>query len=244
MKKFLALICLLSLVACTSTHEINGNGQDYDPLEPYNRGMTKINEGIDKVILKPAAQTYRFITPSFFRQGVTNFLINLKQPFYFANNLLQLDFSGAGDNLQRLTVNTLLGVGGVFDLAGYEGIENEREDFGQTLAVWGVGAGPYFVLPILGPSNFRDTVGLGVEWYTDPVNRYSDNVDKKHIAITRSIIEGVSVREANIETLDSIKETSIDFYTTMKSIYRQRRAELISDGDYEADFPDDFDEEL
>jgi phospholipid-binding lipoprotein MlaA len=236
------LLCFLSLTSCASTHEVTGTGDDYDPLESYNRTMSSFNELVDDAVLKPVAKGYRFATPEFFRKGVRNVLDNIRQPIYFANNLLQGDLRGAGYNLQRFTVNTLAGVVGVFDVATHEDLPDDKEDFGQTLGAWGVGAGPYFVLPILGPSNFRDTVGLGVDWYVDPLNRYSDNVDKKGIALTRAAVGGISLREENIETIDSLKETSIDFYATMRSIYRQRRAEVISDGDYEPYFPDDFED--
>ena len=243
MRKFMIIFSFLILTSCAGSHEIKGDGKDFDPWEPYNRGVSGFNNALDTAVFKPVAEGYRWITPDFFRVAVRNVLDNLKQPLYLANNLLQGDFKGASYNLKRFTANTLIGVAGVFDIASHEDMPNDKEDFGQTLAVWGVGSGPYFVLPILGPSNIRDSVGLGVHWYADPINRYAQNTDRSEIKISRAVIEGLSIREENIETIDSLKETSVDFYATMRSIYRQRRADAISDGSYEPDFPE-FDEDF
>ncbi|MCV6599580.1 MAG: VacJ family lipoprotein [Alphaproteobacteria bacterium] len=242
-KKSIVIAGMLSLSACAGTHELSGNSEVYDPFEGYNRGMMSVNNTLDEYVIEPAAKGYRYITTESIRESVKNFLDNLKQPLYFANNLLQADIGGAGLNLSRFVVNTTVGVAGLFDVATSYGVDNDKEDFGQTLATWGVGAGPYIVLPILGPSNARDTAGLGVTWNTDPVNIYADNTDRDGIVYTKAALEGLSLREENIETLSSLKETSIDFYSTMRSIYKQRRADAISDGSYEPEFPDEFDEE-
>ncbi len=136
---------------------------DYDPWEGWNRGVYKFNYGFDKVVFLPLVKGYQFITPEPARQGVTNFFNNLFEIRNFANNLLQGKIEGCVNTVFRFAFNTTLGVGGLLDPATDMGFPEWREDFGQTLGVWGVGPGPYFVLPIAGPSTLRDTFGLAVD---------------------------------------------------------------------------------
>ena len=144
------------------------NGDPRDPFEPLNRGIYKFNDGADALVIKPAAQFYEAIVPQFMRTGVGNFFSNLNDVIVALNSLLQGKFSQAGADVARLAVNTTVGVLGLFDFATGMGLEKHDEDFGQTLGYWGIGDGPYIVLPILGPSNLRDTVGWVGDYFTDP----------------------------------------------------------------------------
>ena len=140
-----------------------------DPLEPLNRGIFQVNRVMDGLVLEPAARIYRMTTPQFFRTGVSNFLANLRTPVVLVNDLLQGEFARAELTLGRFMMNTILGLGGVIDVGGKLGMPDRHyEDFGQTLAVYGVGSGPFLMLPLLGPSNGRDAVGRVVDLAFDP----------------------------------------------------------------------------
>lgn len=201
----------------------------YDPIEPVNRGILKFNNVVDDVVLDPAVVAYRAVTPKPFRTGLRNFVRNLKSPLYFANNLLQGDLPGAGNTLARTFINTLVGFGGVWDVAGENGIKEDTEDFGQTLAVWGVGPGPYLVLPLLGPSNVRDTAGIVVDGYADPLNRYADNVDKEEWIWIRRGVEGLVVKNDIYDAQKDLKKNSADYYAALRSASQQKRAADIAD---------------
>lgn len=201
----------------------------YDPIEPVNRGILHFNNAVDTVILDPAVVAYRAITPKPFRTGFRNFIRNLKSPLYFANNLLQGDFNGAGDTLTRTIVNTFVGFGGVWDVAAENGIQENAEDFGQTLAVWGVGEGPYLVLPILGPSNLRDAGGMVADGYADPLNRWADNTGEEHWIWKRRLAEGLVVKNDIYDAQKDMKENSVDYYSALRSAFRQKRHADIAD---------------
>src|SRR5690349_9104818 len=156
-------VALLVLGGCAST---GGNPQD--PLEPLNRGIYKFNDVADHLIIKPAAEIYRDVVPAVVRTGVSNFFSNINDVIVALNSLLQGKVTQAGLDVSRIVVNTTVGVLGIFDVATDLGLEKHNEDFGQTLGYWGIGSGPYFVLPFLGPSSARDSVGLLADWKTDP----------------------------------------------------------------------------
>jgi phospholipid-binding lipoprotein MlaA len=159
--------------------------------------------------------------------------------------MLQGEVSDAGINLQRFTTNSLIGVAGFFDLAGYEGVKSEEADFGQTLGKWGVGGGPFIVLPLIGPSNLRDAFGFGLEWMTDPINMYSANVDEQSIGLTRTAVEGVSSAEKNKELLENLRKTSTDFYLTSRSMYLQKREkDICRNNEYMTMYSDVFNEDF
>ena len=164
-KAFLAVALCSFLGACATTHQPApyNEAEINDPLESMNRATFAVNDALDTVIMEPVARGYRAVAPEPARKGVRNFLRNLRSPVNIANQLLQGDLEGAGNDLTRFAVNSLVGVGGLFDVAGSEGYEYEREDFGQTLGKWGVDSGPYLVLPLLGPSSFRDATGLAID---------------------------------------------------------------------------------
>ncbi len=201
-----------------------------DPLEPTNRAIFEFNQAVDKALLKPLAQGYRAAVPQFGRDRVRDFLNNLRAPIVFANDVLQGQPDRAVQTAMRFAFNTGFGIAGLFDIAGEGGIPFHDEDFGQTFAVWGVPDGPYLVLPILGPSNPRDTTGLAAEWLADPVNIWWDNTDKEWAIWTRTGVAGIDKRERFLDSLDEIERTSLDFYAAVRSLYRQRRdAEIRND---------------
>ena len=161
------------------------NANPADPLEPYNRSMTRFNDNLDKAVLKPVATAYRDVTPQPLRTGVTNFFANLGDAWSFVNNVLQGQGEGAYNSMVRFSVNTVFGIGGLFDVASEAGIQRAKQDFGQTLGRWGVPTGPYLVLPLLGPSSVRDTAGLSVDLFV------GDLVDQVHDVPVRNSMYGL-----------------------------------------------------
>lgn len=210
----------------------------YDPLEKLNRGTFAVNECIDKTVLEPVARGYDFFVPDPMKSGIRNFLRNVRTPIILGNQLLQGDLQGTGHTLMRLVLNSMGGVLGLVDVAEGEGYPYENEDFGQTMAVWGLGDGPYIVLPILGPSNARDTVGLVVDAMTDPVNLYLDNIDKTEMIYARAGTKGIDVRSRVLDEIEDLRESSVDYYASRRSIYVQMRESEIENGDVENGIPD------
>lgn len=201
-----------------------------DPIEPANRAIFAFNRAIDAAILKPLAKIYRDYTPKVFQDAVGNFLANLRAPVVLANDVLQGEGRRAGNTLARFVVNSTLGLGGMIDAAGEMGLPRHAEDFGQTLAVWGVPEGPYLMLPLFGPSNPRDLVGLVADFVSDPVNWYAANTGQEFIAYSRAGTTGVDARATHMKELDDLERTSLDYYAAIRSLYRQRRADEISNG--------------
>jgi phospholipid-binding lipoprotein MlaA len=194
-----------------------------DPLETLNRGTFFVNDALDTLFIKPAAEFYRILVPPPVRGGVRNVLANLREPVTLLHDGLQGNGPRAGNTAARFAINTTLGVGGLFDAATDNGFPREREDMGQTLAVWGIDDGPYLVLPLLGPSNFRDTIGRVFDYFADPW-QYIDNTEVRDLLSARNVVEVLDSRESLIEPLDQINRTSLDPYATIRSVYRQRRA--------------------
>ena len=201
-----------------------------DPLEPMNRAIFDFNRAADTYAIKPAAQGYQAVVPKFGRDRIHNVLTNLNSPLTFANDILQGEPDRAIQTLFRAMLNTSFGLLGYADVAAEAGIPAHEEDFGQTLAVWGVGEGPYLMLPIFGPSNPRDTVGLVAEWFADPLDIYLGNVGLEWISYTRAGMAGLDKRESLLDTLDEIERTSLDYYASLRSLYRQHRASEIKNG--------------
>ena len=234
--KTLALVALLSvgmggLTSCASIGNSaeHNEGGIYDPFESSNRLVMSFNQGVDFVIVNPVIKGYRTVAPKPVRSGIRNFLRNLRSPITFANQLLQGDLPGARDVLVRTAVNTTVGVGGIFDVAGYEGIEYEPEDFGQTLAVWGVGDGPYMVVPFIGPSSLRDYSGYFVDSMADPLRMYLHNIDEDGIYYAKVGADYLDIRESVADSLTELKSSSIDYYAAVRSTYFQHRQALIND---------------
>lgn len=228
---------VLLVVSCGLLTACSTTGQDAaaiaDPFEDVNRVTLSMNEAVDKAVLEPVARSYRAATPGVFRAGMRNFLRNLRGPIDVANQVLQGDVTGFGNSLARVVINTLAGFGGVLDIAEEGGIAYEREDFGQTLATWGIGDGAYFVVPILGPSSLRDGFGLLVDSYADPLRLYLFNTDQEAWHYARVGAGVVSTREELIEVIDDLRQHSFDYYAAVRSAYQQRRQALINDQDPE-----------
>ena len=232
LKKFLhstVLIGSLALASCASSSATQSAGDVYDPWEPYNRAVFSFNDGVDTIILNPVTEVYRFIVPDVFRLAIRNFLTNIKAPVYLANELLQGDLDGAALVTKRFVFNTFTGFGGIVDTASWEGMTYEPEDFGQTLATWGVGSGPYLVLPLLGPSNVRDGFGFAVDIVIDPVNWYIWEHDKDDLGTGRTIATILTVKDQYLDLQKGLKRDSLDYYAAMRSVWNQRRQALIND---------------
>lgn len=206
-----------------------GLGSLTDPFENTNRAIFSFNRAVDNAIIFPLLRGYRTVVPQPARTGVSNFLKNLKTPVRFANQLLQADFTGAMDELTRGVVNTFVGVGGVIDIAGIEGLKGEDEDFGQTLGVWGIGHGPYVMVPFFGGASTRDLTGYGVDMYVDPVRLYLDNVDKNDVSVVRTAAGYVDFRDSLMDVLKDLEYSSVDYYASVRSSYYQRREALKYD---------------
>ena len=228
-KMALMITACAVLAACSTTPQ--GEGEVYDPLEEVNRTTLKINEAVDKVVLEPVARGYRAATPTAFRLALRNFLRNLKSPVIIGNQILQGDLEGTANSTLRMIVNTLAGFGGILDLASDGGVPYEPEDFGQTLAVWGVGDGPYLVLPVFGPSTLRDTGGMLVDAYADPIRLYLFNTDQEEWHYARIAASVVDQREELLDVIDDLRRNSFDYYAALRSTYIQRRQALINDQD-------------
>ncbi len=210
-----------------------------DPFEGSNRFFFGVNQVLDELLLRPVAVVYRAVLPDFARNGVRNFMNNLNSPVIFANDLLQGDTDRAGDTLVRFGVNSTIGIGGLIDVAKDLGHPYHDEDFGQTLAVWGVNEGPYFYFPLMGPSTARDFTGFVVDRGLDPLTyvNWGDD-DLEYVPIARTVLNVIDLRSRNIETLDDIERSSVDYYASIRSLYRQSRADAVRNGAPSQDLPD------
>jgi phospholipid-binding lipoprotein MlaA len=206
-----------------------------DCFEDVNRVTFSFNQGLDKAIFKPVARGYRKL-PSPIRSGTSNALENISSLITIPNNILQGEFKKAGINTGRFVVNTTVGILGVFDVATKMDFpEYKKEDYGQTFGAWGMGAGCYVVLPVLGPSTVRDTIGSFVNAFGDPYfnmsvhgnNQYLD----KEVYIATKTISGIDFRAKNLETIDNLEKNSMDFYASVRSLYLQDRQQKIRNSD-------------
>lgn len=196
-----------------------------DPLEPYNREAQKFNERVDAIVLKPAATAYRNNVPPLMRTGVSNFFGNLQDAWTFVNSLLQFRIQDAEESLARVQINTIAGLGGIFDVASDLNIEKHREDFGQTLGRWGVPAGPYIVLPFLGPSTLRDTLALPVDWKGDLVWRMPHSDERTSLYALRAVD-----RRSNLLRLgEVVEQAALDKYSFTRDAFLQRRQAEVFD---------------
>jgi len=234
-------VIILSLFIATSSiagsdgqNELskNTNEQVKDCFEGINRAVFSFNKGLDNLLIKPVAKGYRHL-PSPVRSGTSNALVNLSSLITIPNNILQGQIETAGVNTVRFIINTTVGILGIFDVAQKIGFpEYEKEDYGQTLGVWGVGPGCYLVLPVLGPSTIRDTASsfinvMGGDPYYN-ISYYGNNeyLDKSDYMLTK-VLTGVDFRAKNIESFENLEKNSMDFYASVKSLYLQDRERKI-----------------
>jgi len=240
MKNFLIttlIAFLLATNASAGTDEENELSKNSKPIkdcfESLNRGTFALNQGLDNVIFKPVAKAYRSL-PSPVRTGTSNVLVNLSSLITIPNNILQGEFKTAGVNTGRFVVNTTVGILGIFNIAKKMGFsEYEKEDYGQTLAVWGTGPGCYVVLPILGPSTVRDTAGSfinilgGDPWYNASTHGNNEYLSKSDYIVTK-VLTGVDFRAKNIDSFENLQKNSMDFYASVRSLYLQDRQRKIA----------------
>lgn len=225
------LMLALPLGACATSQ----NPQDgykstvSDPIEPVNRAIFAFNDVFDRFLFEPVAKIYDAVFPGFVKNSVQSFMRNLRTPWILANNLLQGDINDAGVSAARFVINSTVGIAGLIDVAAKQGLPYEDEDFGQTLAVWGVGDGMYIVLPILGPSNARDTVGKVADYLADPLRIWAHNTDNDWVYYTRGAVEAIDNRARAIKAIDDLRRNSLDYYAAMRSAYTQRRHALVND---------------
>ncbi|HEY5048266.1 MAG TPA: VacJ family lipoprotein [Rhizomicrobium sp.] len=220
---------MLVLCGCaTSATQTIATG-DNDPYEATNRKIFALNQSLDKNVARPIAVFYNRVVPEFARDGIHNFLVNLSVPVTFANDVLQGEAKRGVDTFGRFVVNSTVGIGGLIDVAQKTGIPEHSADFGETLAVYGVGEGPYLVLPTLGPSNPRDALGYGVDIALDPTTWITFR-SSMFFKLGRGFLTIIDERARNIDTLDQLERSSVDLYATERSLYRQHREAEINHG--------------
>lgn len=218
------LVASVALSGCASVDELDQDPRD--PFEGLNRVVYRFNEGLDKVLMKPVAQGYQAIVPVPVDKGVTNFFGNLDDIGSAVNNLLQFKFGRAVSDVGRVLVNTTVGAAGFMDVASNLDIPKYGEDFGQTLGVWGVGDGPFLVLPVIGPSSARDAVGLVADWYLDPVTYVEGNE-------VRWSIQGLELVDKRADLLGTsrvLQQATWDPYAFLRDAYLQKRRNVVYDG--------------
>lgn len=214
------LLSALLLGGCAGAHNPN------DPLEPFNRGIYRFNDAVDKAVLKPVAKGYSAAMPAFGKTMVSNFFSNLDDVVVTANDLLQFKLAQGLSDGTRFLVNSTIGVFGLFDVASTAGLKKHYEDFGQTLGKWGVGNGPFIVIPILGPSTLRDGIGLYVDTYPNPTYQIEHIRTRNQLYLTN----GINRRAALLDQEKILDEAMIDRYEFIRDSYLQYRKNQVYDG--------------
>ncbi len=219
-------------------HDSDYTADIRDPWEGMNRAIFSFNNGFDEYILEPVSRGYHWLLPDFMEEGIHNFFLNLRFPSYLLSDVVQFKFSQALRHTGRFLINTTAGIGGLIDVAQHVGLPDHKEDFGIALAYHGVGPGPYLVLPFLGPSNVRDTVGTVVDLLIDPVAIffYTNSIDNEFwVGAGISSWRMVDARTQLLEAIDAAKESSLDYYLFVQSAYYQDRRGLLYDGFQDSD---------
>lgn len=222
----LALITVLSLLFANGV-----TAQTPDPWQTTNERIFRFNDYFDQLLVKPVARTYTLFIPRVVRQGIGNFFSNIDDINVFANDLLQLKFDDALSDSGRFLINTTIGVGGVFDFATGFGLTKNEEDFGQTLGRWGVGSGPYVMLPVFGASNLRDSLGLVLDTLFNPIQYH----DEESLKLTMFLLRETDSRSGLLALDDLI---SGNRYLFIREAYVQRRDFLVNDGRIDDEFGD------
>lgn len=230
-----AIICLGLVAGCATPPEDPVARAEFeevnDPLEPTNREIFAMNMALDDNVIEPVARGYRKALPAEARDSLRNFFNNVESPVIFINDVLQGEGGRAAETAVRFVVNTTAGFFGFFDVAGDYGLDRHSEDFGQTLAVWGVDEGPYLMLPIFGPSNVRDTAGMVADSFMNPLTYVAANNGVGLPArMGANVLDGIDTRSRHIEQLEDIERTALDLYATIRSLYRQNREGEILNG--------------
>jgi len=241
-KFFQHCLLLITILFSSGCATIEGPANPDDPFESFNRSMFAFNENVDKYAFKPVAKGYNFIMPDAASKGVSNFFSNVDDIVVFANQLLQFKIAAAIATSARIVFNTTFGLLGLIDVATEMDLHKHNEDFGQTLAVWGVPSGPYLVLPILGPLNVRDTAGLAVDWtYFDPIFQRQT----LRASIATLTIKYIDIRAGLLKASNILDETVPDKYAFVRDAWKLRREFLIYDGNPPQDFTEEelFDDE-
>jgi len=247
MKRQLSGLVVIAALAGCATTPGEPDTDVSDPLEGLNRKVFAFNEAADKTVIGPVADGYVAVTPGFVRSGVSNAMANLNSPVILANDILQGAPGRASNTGLRFIVNSTIGLVGLWDAAAHFGIEGHTEDFGQTLAVWGVGDGPFLVLPFLGPSNLRDFAGLGVDTALDPLTwtEFSDGDAREDLDVviqtSRTVLGALHARVALDDQFETLREQP-EPYVALKRIYKSQREADIRNGEPEdepyKDLPD------
>lgn len=226
-------VALLVAGGCASTPEgaspetQQAVAEANDPWEGTNRSIFAFNQTVDDGFVRPVAEGYRWAVPDPLRDNIHNVLGNMGEPVNFINAVFQGNGGRAAETLVRFLFNSTAGMAGLFDVAGSYGLPMNDEDFGQTLAVWGVPEGPYLMLPVFGPSSIRGTVGKVVDSFSNPISYFLPFAAN----LGRSVTSGIDIRERNIETLDDIERNSLDYYAALRSLYRQNRDDQVNNGE-------------
>ena len=238
---FFLFFSLLSYkVIASDADQVNTDSEDfetttiedeiYDPFEPLNRAIFSFNNVADRIVLEPIAKGYKKL-PSPLQSGINNFLSNLRAPLVVVNQLLQGQGENAIQSSGRFILNSTVGVFGLFDVAEKIGLEEKEEDYGQTLATWGVGDGFYIVLPLFGPSNLRDTSGMVLTMMTDPINAYAVSEGEAWFVPMRTAVNAVDTRSQIIDEVNALRDNSVDYYAAVRSSYYQNRKAAINNVD-------------
>ena len=221
---------MVMLVFLLSSCSTTGSSKN-DPLEPMNRAIFQFNEVVDDNIFEPVAKTYKYITPDPVETGVSNFFSNIGEVSTIANDVFQFKFKQAGYDFLRFSINTTIGVLGIFDVATSVGLKKNNEDFGQTLGYWGIPQGPYLVLPFFGASTFRDAPGLYADMQISPINQL-DNEEE----LTLNALNAISTRARLLRATKILDTAAKDKYIFIRESYLQKRESMVNDGDSEEDF--------
>jgi phospholipid-binding lipoprotein MlaA len=223
------LLCCSGCATTTPTDATAAEDADseHDPAEPVNRAIFKVNVAADHAVMRPVAQAYADHVPEGVQKSIHNVVQNLKEPAVAVNDVLQGKVKQAWQSVQRLAVNSTVGVAGVFDVASQLGLPPHKADFGQTLAVWGVGEGPFVELPLLGPSNARDAVGTAVDMALNPLT-FVGGAPATYAGVATGSANVVDTRAQHLHDLDELERNSLDYYATLRSVYRQHRDAEIS----------------
>jgi phospholipid-binding lipoprotein MlaA len=220
MKFLWPLVLVVTLTGCAS-----GVRNPQDPLEGFNRAMFTFNDKLDEAAVKPVATAYRAAVPSFLQTGIGNFFSNLHDPWTAVNNLLQGKPGDSLNDLMRFALNSTLGLVGVIDVARSAGLPKHNEDFGQTLGKWGVGAGPYLVLPVLGPTTLRDSAAMPVDYLADPWSY----TQPANLRTAGSLVHAIDRRAAALDSYSLLEDAALDRYEFVRDAFVQRRQSQVDD---------------